>query len=302
MVGETFTAASTRRRCGIIVAVAAAVSLATAGACLDAAVAPAHAESRMHRLPADLQAADALLRHVVRDGWVDYDRLEKGAVQLEKAIVGIAKVPPGSLESRPDPDRLAFFLNAYNLATLDLVARERRERRGRLKSIQEIPAAWSRPKWTVAGVDRTLDEIEHEIIRKEFREPRIHMALVCASVSCPALQPWVYTGAEMNEQLDRASRGFLIDPTRNQIAPRDGAIRLSKIFDWYGGDFVGVYRDSTLERLYGEKEGAVLAFAARYVPAETSTAWKAKRLKIEYLPYDWGLNDWSRNAAPAAKR
>ncbi|HSQ61150.1 MAG TPA: DUF547 domain-containing protein [Acidobacteriota bacterium] len=205
---------------------------------------------------------------------------------------------PGRLsEDKRKDGRIAFYINVYNIATLDLVTRERAQRGGKLGSIREIPAAWSRPRWKVAGVERTLDEIEHDILRKEFREPRIHMALVCASISCPALRPEPYVGAQLEQQLDAASRAFVNDRTRNDFTPRDGRIRISKIFDWYGGDFVGVYRDSTLERMYGEKEGAVLAFASRYLPAKTAASLRAKKVKIDYLPYDWGLN-----AAPAAKK
>jgi hypothetical protein len=170
------------------------------------------------------------------------------------------------------------------------VSRERRNRKGRLRSIREIPAAWTRPKWKIAGVDRTLDEIEHGILRKEFREPRIHMALVCASVSCPALLAGAYRPDSLEVQLERASADFVNDPARNEFNPRDGRIRISKIFDWYGGDFVGVYRDSTLEQLYGEKDGAVLAFAARYLPADVASAWRSRTVTIDYLPYDWSLN------------
>jgi hypothetical protein len=102
---------------------------------------------------------------------------------------------------------------------------------------------------------------------------------------------------DLDRQLDESSRDFVNDPTRNDFTPRDGRIRISKIFDWYGGDFVGVHRDSALERIYGEKQGAVLAFASRYLPAETVASLRAKKVRIDYLPYDWGLN-----AAPAAKK
>jgi hypothetical protein len=249
---------------------------------------------------------EAILGSIVRDGWVDYDLLHQKRGPLDRDLRYIAIVDkmmgPGAFEKAPAPQRLSFYINAYNLATLDLIDRERVTRGGRLKSIQEIPAAWTRPKWKVAGVERSLDEIEHQILRKEFHEPRIHMALVCASVSCPSLRAEPYRGSRLDGQLEEASRAFVNDSTRNRFEPRDGTIQISKIFDWYGDDFVGAYRDSTLEGLYGEKDGAVLAFAARYLPAETSAAWKAAPLKIEYLPYDWALNDWRSNAAPAAKR
>ncbi|HEU4334082.1 MAG TPA: DUF547 domain-containing protein [Candidatus Eisenbacteria bacterium] len=241
--------------------------------------------------------ADRLLAKIVVRGRVDYEKLTLARAELDSALARAATLDPKLLQDPSHRGPIAFYLNVYNLATLDLVSREQMLRGGRLRSIQEIPGAWSRPRWKVAGVERTLDEIEHEILRKEFREPRIHMALVCASISCPALRPSAYAAPYLDKQLDGASHHFVNDPTRNDFTPREGRIRISKIFDWYGGDFVGVYRDSALERMYGEKEGAVLAFASRYLPPKTIASLRAKKVKIDYLPYDWGLN-----AAPAARK
>jgi len=252
--------------------------------------------SRVGHAPG-LPRTDGLLRAVVRDGLVDYGLLEEQRHRLAMSLEEIAGMPPARLAQLPARVRLAFYLNAYNAATLDLVARERGKRGGRLTSIKEIPGAWSRPTWNVAGIKRTLDQIEHEIIRREFHEPRIHMALVCASISCPALRPEAYGGVELERQLEAASLAFVNDSTRNRFIPREGKIRISKIFDWYGEDFAGVYRDEELEGLYGKKNGAVLAFAARYLPPETSAAWRARRVPVEYLPYDWSLN-----AAPASAK
>jgi len=154
----------------------------------------------------------------------------------------------------------------------------------------DIPAPWSRPKWTVAGRTVTLDQIEHQFLRRDFREPRIHFALVCASRSCPALRIYPYRAEFLDAQLDSAAREFVLDRSRNDFTPRGGAIRISKIFDWYGKDFVGVYSDSTFARLYGREMGAVLAYVSRFLPAETVAALRAKRSRVTYLPYDWSLN------------
>jgi len=269
------------------------VVAASLAAFLSGGAAPAHAE-------ANGAPGRQLLGSIVRDGLVDYDLLarRRNLLDADLRFIAAAEMDGGATDTTTAraAQRLAFYINAYNLATLDLVDRERRTRHGTLKSIREIPAAWTRPRWKVAGVDRTLDGIEHDVLRKEFREPRIHMALVCASRSCPALRSEPYAWGRLEEQLEDASRAFVNDSTRNVFTPRAGRLRISKIFDWYGDDFVGVYRDAELERLYGTKNGAVLAFAARYVSAETSAAWRRSRLAIEYLPYDWSLN-----AAPAAR-
>jgi hypothetical protein len=241
-------------------------------------------------LAASGRAGEALLTSIVVGGRVDYELLDRRRDDLGALLAAAERTPPESLAAWTDDARLAFYLNTYNLATLDLISRERRARGGRLRSIQEIPGAWSRPRWKVAGARHTLDEIEHEILRKKFREPRIHMALVCASISCPPLRSEPYDGERLGRQLDAAASAFLNDSTRNDFTPRQGRVRISKIFDWYGGDFVGVYRDSTLERLHGAKNGAVLAFASRYLPKARAMALREVPLAIDYLPYDWGLN------------
>lgn len=103
----------------------------------------------------------------------------------------------------------------------------------------------------------TLDQIEHDILRKRFREPRVHFALVCASRSCPALPPDMFEGPDLRAQLTAAAHVFLLDQTRNEFTPKDGKIRISKIFDWYQDDFVAAAPpDTNLVRLYGAKRGA----------------------------------------------
>ncbi|HKQ19653.1 MAG TPA: DUF547 domain-containing protein [Candidatus Eisenbacteria bacterium] len=226
----------------------------------------------------------------MRDGAVDYRSYASpvpGKFLFAPTMGSLQEANIGRLSRS---DRTAFWINAYNYLTIDLIVREWRARNGRLKSIKDIPAPWSRPKWIVAGRTVTLDQIEHDILRKEFQEPRIHFALVCASKSCPALRPTGFQGEFLDAQLDSAAREFVLDSSRNDFTPRDGKIRISKIFDWYKEDFVGVYSDAELERLYGEKVGAVLAYVARFLPADTVAALRAKRMRVTYLPYDWSLN------------
>jgi uncharacterized protein DUF547 len=229
---------------------------------------------------------DDLLRRYVRGGLVDYDGFERDRAVLARYLGALAPVP----DTRSPSEEIAFWINAYNAATVDLVVRERLGRGGRLRSIRDIPAPWTRPRWRIAGRDRTLDEIEHEILRKRFREPRVHFALVCASRSCPALRPAAYEGAFLDAQLDSAARAFVLDPSRNRARPEAGRVRLSKIFDWYAKDFVGASRDSTLERLHGRERGAVLAFVARHLPEADAAALQAPGLRVEFLSYDWTLN------------
>jgi len=228
---------------------------------------------------------DDLARRHVRGDRVDYAGFDRDREILSRVLKRLAGPPPLARN-----DEIAFWINAYNAATVDLIVRERRARGGRLRSIKDIPSPWTRPRWRIGGAERTLDEIEHEILRRRFREPRIHFALVCASRSCPALRSSAYRGAFLDAQLDSAAREFLLDPTRNRFGPENGRIRISKIFDWYGKDFTGVYHDEALARLYGDEKGAVLAYAVRFLPAATAAKLRSSKHRVEFLPYDWSLN------------
>ncbi len=239
------------------------------------------------RQPAPWLWAEILERHV-RGGFVDYDGVALDRVLLQGYLARAGE--SGDLGGWTDRDRIAFWINAYNAATVDLIVRQIHERGGRLKSIQEIPGAWSRYEWTVAARRVSLDDIEHGILRRQFQEPRVHFALVCASRSCPALRSTLYRGRFLDAQLDSAAREFVLDRTRNDFTPRGGRIRISKIFDWYGKDFVGVYHDSTFERLYGPERGAVLSYVARFLPHATVAALQRRSHRIDFLKYDWSLN------------
>ena len=171
-------------------------------------------------------------------------------------------------------DALAYWINLYNAATLELVLANYP-----VQSIKNIGAIFRSP-WkikvvTVEGKEYTLDNIEHDTIRKKFEEPRIHFALNCASVGCPPLAPTAYRGDSLDVQLDRACRKALNDPGWVEITPE--AIQLTKLFDWYRDDFK-------------RNPGSVREFVARYRPADRDVLLDPER-KIEYMDYDWKLNE-----------
>jgi hypothetical protein len=127
----------------------------------------------------------------------------------------------------------------------------------------------------VAGKDRTPDEIEHQILRKKFHDPRIHFTIVCASSSCPKLRRESYTADRLEEQLNDATRAFLADPARNRIEPQ--GVTLSKIFSWFADDF-------------RHEAGSVVAFVRRYVSAEKQAMVNLTDGDLRYLDYHWTLN------------
>jgi hypothetical protein len=206
---------------------------------------------------------------------VDYPGLLKEA--RWKQLVGqLASVDPAALETRSQ--RLAFWINAYNILAIDLVL-------GRypVASIRDIGSFFS-PVWKaeagrIGGKARSLAEIEHEILRP-LGEPRIHAAIVCASVSCPDLRREPFEPARIEAQLDDQLRVWLANPQKgSRIDRASGTLTLSPLFKWFAEDFEG--------------RGGVLEAIGPYLP-EASRRWIANRPgepEVAYFDYDWSLNE-----------
>ena len=232
-------------------------------------------------------------------GGVEYDSLALDRRGLDAYLGEIADVDSAALRTRPEREQMAFWINAYNALTLDLVLQNLNGPEGkgpRLKSIRDIPDAFSRPRRVVAGAQRSLDRIENEMLRARFRDPRIHFALVCAARSCPPLRPGAYTADSLDSELTVAARAFLADSTRNSFRIRGGAIRLSKLFDWYGQDFVDAAPLISAPAVKASRpaERALLTCLAPWLPPRAAAALAKARVRIEFLPYDWSLNDVPR--------
>jgi hypothetical protein len=138
---------------------------------------------------------------------------------------------------------------------------------------------WKREFFTINGKKMSLDKIEHEILRATFKEDRIHFAVNCASGSCPILRTEAYTAEKLGEQLNEQAKQFLKDTLRNRIDLKTKTIYISKIFDWYKEDFT-------------KSAGTIEQYLAQYIDDETIKRMLLnKEFKIEYLDYDWGLNE-----------
>lgn len=235
-------------------------------------------------------ALTALLSRHVRwnaDGTnttVDYDGVRRERVALQRVLDDMAEVSKAGFDRWPVAHRQAFLINAYNAHTLALLADAPMDTQSirDLGSLLRTP--WQREVAPLLGKTRTLDDIEHGLLRGApgFAEPRIHFAVNCASVGCPALRPEAYTAARLDAQLDDQTRRFLRDATRNRVARhRPLRLEVSSIFDWYDDDFDSV--------------GGVRAFLARYpaelgLDASAAAMLRAGRGKIDHLDYDWRLN------------
>jgi len=208
---------------------------------------------------------------------VDY-RAVKADPDYAGALADLAAARP---DARPEPDQFAFWVNAYNLLAIKAVLDQYP-----VSSIRDggslFQSIWKKPVGTVDGREYSLDDIEHGILRKRFREPRVHFAIVCASLSCPDLRREPYRGATLGAQLDAAARGFLENPTKGLVPGTDGrSARVSSIFKWFRDDFGGA--------------GGVAAFIkARAGPAVAARLTGLTDAGLTYLDYDWSLNDTVR--------
>jgi hypothetical protein len=218
---------------------------------------------------------DALLRkHVKTDSGVDYAGLKRDEVELRAYIESQG---PADLSKCSRDDILAFYINAYNAATLLLIV----ERYPGLRSIRDIPAnqRWDDVRWDLAGERWSLTQIEHEVLRKRFKEPRLHFAINCASKSCPPLRNEAYVGSRIDAQLQDTAERF--NRAGGAVWDRTGrTLRLSKIYDWYLGDFA----DST---------DGLPDVAAKYLGKEVAREILEARasIRVEFQDYDWSLNE-----------
>ncbi len=243
---------------------------------------------------------EALLgRYVTSSGDVDYGRWQKSdtdVASLDQYLGRMTEAPP---TRRPDlyssdHDRLSYWINLYNA----LVVREV-VRRWPLSSVRDYqPTLTSKIdttkgffrdlRFVVGGREMSLDDIEHETIRKEFEDARIHFALNCGSSSCPILRPKAYSGPELEAELERATVQFLNSPANVRVDEDRKRVYLSKIFKWYGNDFTKHARRST-----GNSKAGVIDFIALFAGARLASSLAVARrdnYKTVYVNYDWTVN------------
>ncbi len=219
------------------------------------------------------QWTELLSKHV-REGEVDYRDFKEDEENLDRYLDLLIRTDP---ESLPEADQLAFFINGYNAYTVKLILDNFKEGRPP-QSIRQIGGLFSNP-WKIdfavlGGSTYSLDNIEHDIIRVRFNEPRIHFAVNCASQSCPILISEAYEGAVLDDQLEQSTKIFLENPDHNYL---DGnTLYVSSIFKWYKEDF----DDDPLSFFLAHTSGNL----------QQSLQEKAGSIRIKYLDYDWSLN------------
>lgn len=229
--------------------------------------------------------AEVLSTYVDEQGLVDYDTLQANRAQLDAYNTSVQLLDPAAYEGWDDSEQIAFLINAYNSITLKSIIDESPIK----DSIKDITGVWRFKKHGILRDEQTLNNIEHDILRENFTEPRIHAALVCAAISCPYLRQEPFTGADLDAQLDDQSRIFISRPEAFEIDRENNEVRLSAIFDWFGEDWVPGF--GTDEGFAGnENERAVLNFISGYVSDADSEYLRAGGYTVSYNDYNWDLN------------
>lgn len=247
--------------------------------------------------PSYADYALVLERYVDEHGLVDYKGLKGHSGDLDRFVRSLAKVSSNDYDSWTDADKIAFWINAYNGLTLRVILDHYPIKPSFLKSfvypensIRQIAGVWDKITFPVMGREVTLDHIEHGILRAKFNEPRIHMALNCASMGCPPLRREPFVGARLDAQLDDMTRRFLKNPAKFRIDRPSKTVYLSPIFKWFGGDFAKRYGAQEKFPGFSDTERAVLDFVSKYIDPEDGSYLEKGKLSIEYLDYDWSLN------------
>lgn len=214
-----------------------------------------------------------LQAHVDKQGLVNYIKLKANPEKLEKYLDLLAVANPTELSYNA---QLAFWVNAYNALVIKGVIDHYPTIS--VRKVKWFGGFFYRLKFQVAGKTYTLNEIEHDIIRTEFVDPRIHFVLVCASSSCPPIENRAFAVEDIEERLETATFNFIQDPENIRLDRAKHSIYLSKIFKWYESDFYEGY-------------DGVADFLADYLPPEDADFVSTADVEFHYLDYDWTLND-----------
>lgn len=242
--------------------------------------------------------AYVLKTYVDDTGMVNYKALKNNREQLDSFVKSLGELPASAFKAWDEKTQIAFWINAYNSLVLKVIIDNYPIKPSFFtsliypkNSIRQIDGVWDKITFQVMSTPMTLDEIEHGRLRKNYNEPRIHMALVCAAMSCPRLRNEPYTGEKLDKQLNAQTQQFLSDSDNFYVDKEKNTVYLSSIFDWFGKDFIPSYNPSGKSDKYSPAERAVLNFISKYVEKDTKEYISKQDFKIEYIKYDWSLNE-----------
>jgi hypothetical protein len=232
-------------------------------------------------------------------GLVKYAELKVNRAGLDVFVSSLGVLDSSVYDAWDSNAKIAFWCNAYNAITLKYILENYPIRKGSwvnsfrfpANSIRQISGVWDALTTPVMGKDMTLEGIENDVLRGQFKEMRIHMAIVCASIGCPHLRNEPYAGGQLDKQLDDQARRFMSNPNKFRIDREKGTVFLSPIFDWFGKDFVDAYTPASGFAGFSAVERAVLSFVSRNVSPLDSEYLSTGQYSVRYLDYDWSLNE-----------
>jgi hypothetical protein len=190
-----------------------------------------------------------LSKHVNKDS-VDYAGIKKNPEPLNEYLEVLAFVPESAFKKWSKDEQMAFLINLYNAATLKIVVDHYP-----VKSIKDIGGAqgpWKQKVVRFFGKLETLDHVEHDVLRPNYKEPCVHFGVNCASIGCPALRAEAFQASRLGAQLDEQARKVLRDTSKNRLDAKNKTLHLSEIFDWFKDDFTA-------------KSGTVEKYVSQYV-------------------------------------
>lgn len=220
---------------------------------------------------------------------VDYAGLQREKPLLDAYTASLSAVAPSEFRSWGRSEQEAFLINAYNAFTVELIL----TRYPNVHSIRGLggwlSSPWKRRFFALLGEESSLADVENRLRMPAYDDPRIHFAINCASVGCPMLRQEAYVADRLDQQLNDALQRFLSDQSRNRYNAQRRVLEVSKIFDWYSGDFAAGHHGSS----------SVAQLLSEYADLLTSNVTDQARIRageipVTFLPYDWSLNDLQR--------
>lgn len=224
---------------------------------------------------------------------VDYGQLNKQPEQLNRYLATLSSVKQSEYRLWTSDEQLSFLINAYNGFTLQLINQHYvKFENGKAESIKDLgsffSSPWKKLFFILLDEKRSLDNVEHDMIRVWFERPRIHAAVVCAAVSCPPLRNEAFVADKLNQQLNDQMRQFLSDDQNNTLNLKDNRVQLSSIFKWYAEDF------EKGQQGFNSLNDLIQAYQTDIADNPQQLIWLQNQgFKMAYLDYDWRLNDIS---------
>lgn len=249
------------------------------------------------------KCADIFSQFVNADGLVDYMELRRKRLQLKDVLDEFDMLDPNEYRSWPREDKIAFWINAYNIQMLNIIIQNYPIEASRWLtifygpySIRHIKGIWTDYKFMVMDEEFTLSEVERRFFRKTFDDPRVFLAIFQASLSGPPLRNEPYYGDKLEEQLEEQTKRFLSSPNGFRIARDEQTVYVSAIFQptWHGKDFISKFGTDKKFKDQQPATRAVLNFISNYIPEQDVSFLEVGNYSVKHIKYDWTLNDNSR--------